>query len=182
MSKKVRDMVKNVIEENAVEFKKNTANAIYEKLNYRLGKEYVKVSKNFLTIKEDVDDVVAASVSQNAPSDSAMIGRGGGGAGGAPKPPSGTPGGKPGTKPKDPFGPGTREPPYAEDPGKWTGGERPSKGFPKENQGESDTEYQKRLNEWLRAREEYLKQLETYKNWQKWRKNNPNVPSRNLPK
>lgn len=96
MNKKVRDMVKNVIEENAVEFKKNTANAIYEKLNYRLGKEYVKVSKNFLTIKEATEGMVARNVPETNTSDSANMAAGGG-AGGAPKPPSGTPGKPPKT-------------------------------------------------------------------------------------
>jgi len=51
MSDNVRKMVKNVIEENAVDFKKATSKALYEKIGDRLKQEYVAVSQNLLKKK-----------------------------------------------------------------------------------------------------------------------------------
>lgn len=46
MTDKVKNMLKNVIEENAIEFKTATANALYEKIGDRLKEEYKNVAKN----------------------------------------------------------------------------------------------------------------------------------------
>lgn len=51
MSDNARKMVKNVIEENAVDFKKATSKALYEKIGDRLKQEYVAVSQNLLKKK-----------------------------------------------------------------------------------------------------------------------------------
>lgn len=44
MSNKVRTMIKDVIEENAVGFKTNASKALYEKVGSKLQKKYVEVS------------------------------------------------------------------------------------------------------------------------------------------
>jgi hypothetical protein len=48
MNNNVKKMVKNVIEENAVDFKKTTSKALYEKIGQRLKQEYIAVSQNLL--------------------------------------------------------------------------------------------------------------------------------------
>lgn len=54
MSKTVRSMVKNVIEENAVAFKNDASNALYQKVGKKLQEKYIKMSKNIF------EDVAAA--------------------------------------------------------------------------------------------------------------------------
>jgi hypothetical protein len=49
MNKNVKGMIKNVIEENAVGFKKSTADALYEKINHKLKDQYVAVAKNIFS-------------------------------------------------------------------------------------------------------------------------------------
>lgn len=58
MNDNVRKMVKNVIEENAVDFKKATSKALYEKIGDRLKQEYVAVSQNLL--KKNLNENVTA--------------------------------------------------------------------------------------------------------------------------
>jgi len=161
MNNKVKQMIKNVIEENAVEFKQNTSNAIYEKLNHRLSEEYINVSKNFLRINEDVDDVVSAGYSSLKPDESAAIsfGKGGAGSGGG-KPPAG-PSGKPGSKPG-------------------TGATKPSEPKPKPDQTPDEWQQEHKIpqikdypneDEWLKALKEYWQQLEDLKSkWRDWQK------------
>ena len=179
MSKKVRDMVKNVIEENAVEFKKNTANAIYEKLNYRLGKEYVKVSKNFLTIKEATEGMVARNVPETNTSDSANMAAGGG-AGGAPKPPGGTPGKPPKTPSQSPANiPGNPDAPKP----KYESEEQWMKDnpYPHLDDYPDYNAWRDAVKEWFLRREAFLKELWDFKHrhhktyppyrgpeWKKW--------------
>lgn len=56
MNNKIKVMIKDVVEENAVGFKKNTSDALYEKINNRLKDEYKNVSKKmFTTIKESAE-------------------------------------------------------------------------------------------------------------------------------
>jgi hypothetical protein len=45
MSKTTRDLMKNVIEENAVEFKKNMSEVLYDKVGKALSEKYVEMSK-----------------------------------------------------------------------------------------------------------------------------------------
>lgn len=45
MSKTARDLMKNVIEENAVEFKKNMSEVLYDKVGKALSEKYVEMSK-----------------------------------------------------------------------------------------------------------------------------------------
>jgi len=46
MTTKTRQIIKDVIEENAVECKKNTTKALYEKVGTKLQEKYVEISKN----------------------------------------------------------------------------------------------------------------------------------------
>ena len=56
MNNKIKVMIKDAVEENAVGFKKNTSDALYEKINNRLKDEYKNVSKKmFTTIKESAE-------------------------------------------------------------------------------------------------------------------------------
>lgn len=45
MNKTVRSMVKNVIEENAVAFKNDASNALYQKVGKKLQEKYISISK-----------------------------------------------------------------------------------------------------------------------------------------
>jgi len=46
MSKTARDLVKNVIEENALDFKKNVGSVLYNKVGNALSNKYVEMSKS----------------------------------------------------------------------------------------------------------------------------------------
>jgi hypothetical protein len=48
MSNKVKTMIKDVIEENAVNFKTNASNALYEKVGNKLQKKYVELSNQLI--------------------------------------------------------------------------------------------------------------------------------------
>lgn len=49
MNDKVKSMIKNVVEENAVGFKKSTSDALYEKINHKLKNQYVSVAKGIFS-------------------------------------------------------------------------------------------------------------------------------------
>lgn len=46
MNDKVKVMIKNVVEENAVGFKNSTSNALYQKVSNRLKEEYKNKAKS----------------------------------------------------------------------------------------------------------------------------------------
>lgn len=48
MKNKTRQMIKDVIQENAVSFKQNTAKALYCKISKKLDEQYKLVSQNLL--------------------------------------------------------------------------------------------------------------------------------------
>jgi hypothetical protein len=52
MKNKVREMIKNVVEENAVAFKQSTSNTLYTKVAKRLQEEYKNVAKNLMRPKQ----------------------------------------------------------------------------------------------------------------------------------
>lgn len=52
MKNKVKEMIKNVVEENAVAFKESTAKALYMKVGNRLQEQYKTVAKNILRPKQ----------------------------------------------------------------------------------------------------------------------------------
>jgi hypothetical protein len=55
MENKVSNLIKNVLEENAVKFKEHTSEILYSKVSNRLKQQYVEVSKNlFKNINENV--------------------------------------------------------------------------------------------------------------------------------
>lgn len=49
MSKTARDLVKNVIEENALDFKKNVGSVLYNKVGNALSNKYVEMSKSLFS-------------------------------------------------------------------------------------------------------------------------------------
>ena len=52
MKNNIRQMVKQVIEENAVNFKENTSKVLYGKVAQRLQEQYKTVAKTILNKKE----------------------------------------------------------------------------------------------------------------------------------
>jgi hypothetical protein len=55
MENKVSNLIKNVLEENALKFKEHTSEILYSKVSNRLKQQYVEVSKNlFKNINERV--------------------------------------------------------------------------------------------------------------------------------
>lgn len=46
MKNQTRQMIKDVIQENAVSFKENTAKTLYSKVSKKLEEQYIAVSKN----------------------------------------------------------------------------------------------------------------------------------------
>lgn len=75
MNDKVKIMIKNVVEENAVGFKNSTSGALYDKISNRLKDQYKETAKNLFNkgnLKEDVsiamgDPVVSAETAQMTP-------------------------------------------------------------------------------------------------------------------
>lgn len=55
MENKVSNLIKNVLEENALKFKEGTSEILYSKVSNRLKQQYVEVSKNlFKNVNENV--------------------------------------------------------------------------------------------------------------------------------
>jgi hypothetical protein len=56
MKNLTRQMIKDVIQENAVSFKETAGKAIYEKLGNKLEKRYVEISKELLRPKNETNN------------------------------------------------------------------------------------------------------------------------------
>lgn len=56
MKNNVRQMIKNVIEENAVNFKQSASSTLYTKVANRLQEQYKKVAHNFLSPKNETNN------------------------------------------------------------------------------------------------------------------------------
>lgn len=56
MKNKVREMIKNVVEENAVAFKDSTSKSLYGKVANRLQEQYKTVAKNILRQNNEADN------------------------------------------------------------------------------------------------------------------------------
>lgn len=56
MKNNVRQMIKNVIEENAVNFKESASSTLYTKVANRLQEQYKKVAHNFLSTKNETNN------------------------------------------------------------------------------------------------------------------------------
>lgn len=56
MKNKVREMIKSVVEENAVAFKESTAKALYSKVGNRLQEQYKTVAKNLLSQNDETNN------------------------------------------------------------------------------------------------------------------------------
>lgn len=56
MKNNVREMIKNVIEENAVNFKESTSKTLYTKIAGRLQEQYKQVAQNLLRPKNETNN------------------------------------------------------------------------------------------------------------------------------
>ncbi len=56
MKNNVREMIKSVVEENAVSFKENTSKTLYTKVANRLQEQYKKVAQNFMRPKNETNN------------------------------------------------------------------------------------------------------------------------------
>ena len=56
MKNDLREMLKNVVEENAVGFKNSTAKALYSKIANRLDEEYKNVAKTLMRPKNETNN------------------------------------------------------------------------------------------------------------------------------
>ena len=56
MKNNIREMLKSVVEENAVSFKENTANALYTKVANKLQEQYKNVAKTILGNKNEANN------------------------------------------------------------------------------------------------------------------------------
>lgn len=150
MKDKIQNLIKNVIEENAIKVKEATNQALYGKVGNRLKQEYINVSKNvFKSFNESVDPTVINNISTDdvASAVSAV-------------PPN--PGRPPRNSPKD-----DPEPPYAEDPGPWTGGPMPSReNYPKGKDGTN--QYLRDMQRWRQYFEIWKQEQEAFKRYVAW--------------
>lgn len=66
MNDKVKVMIKNVVEENAVGFKSSTATALYQKISNRLKEEYKNTAKTLFKKKDNLKEEVSMLASDSA--------------------------------------------------------------------------------------------------------------------
>lgn len=137
MENKVSNLIKNVLEENALKFKEGTSEILYSKVSNRLKQQYVEVSKNLFK-----------NVNENVRSPEYIV-----------DPEMSAPPAKGNDKPekpekKDPISRGPN-------PGPWTGGPRPQRSqFPPGTQGDNEYRYAceawyEKFSKWWVAHEAY---------------------------
>jgi len=56
MKNEVREIIKNVIEENAVSFKENAGKLLYAKVGTKLGERYKEVAKTIMEPKHEANN------------------------------------------------------------------------------------------------------------------------------
>jgi hypothetical protein len=137
MENKVSNLIKNVLEENALKFKQHTSEILYSKVSNRLKQQYVEVSKNLF---KNINERVGYPEYMVEPEMSA--------------PPPGKGDEKP---PKE-----DEKPSRGLNPGPWLGGRRPQRDqFPPGVDGENEyrlacEEWYDRWKQWWEANERYL--------------------------
>lgn len=162
----IKNLVKNVLEENIVKFKHQTSNVLYSKLTNRLKQEYVNVSKSMF--KNINESEASGPESMYFAADEMMVappGRGTGGSGTGPgqgKPKDSKPWPNPGPPPKNPWPNGP--------------GPRPNRdAYTKGSEG--DERYLQDLLEWeqrLREIKEYRERLRQWNtDYRRWREHIP---------
>ena len=160
MKDKIQNLLKNVIEENAVRVKEQTNNALYQKVGDRLKQEYVNVSRKlFNNLHEDFSIDPTSQTSQTFQTSqtyqhSNMM-AGGPGAGGAPGGKAGNKQGEnlnpdPGPRPENPFPNGLPKEPKRDQ-------------FPKGPEG--DKQFVEALREWRLAIERWKEYQKVLKEW-----------------
>lgn len=152
MKDKIQNLIKNVIEENAVRAKEQANKALYEKVGNRLKNEYINVSRRLFTgLNENVAQAEATM----------MVAPPGGGG-----PAQGNPGQGSG-------GSGTA--PEAPDPG-------PAPKKPIKEDGETDLSYERRLNKYYKDYEAWKKAKAAFDAWRRARNNDRPLGGQGEPK
>lgn len=147
MNKKAHEIVKNVVEENIIDFKKTTSEAIYEKLNNLLKSEYAHVAKKMFNEAANSSIQQGSEETFDSADEIVMQSPGGPSRGeGAPPP-------NPGPEPKEPTKPDRKKEPWD----KMTDDE-----FKKAME-----EYKKAYQKWYRAYERWTRMMEEYRAWQR---------------
>ena len=143
MKDKIQNLIKNVIEENAVRAKEQANKALYEKVGNRLKNEYINVSRRLFTgLNENMSALAQAETSMT------VAPPGGGPAQGNPGQGSG----------------GSGVAPEAPDPG-------PAPKKPTKEDGETDSSYERRLNKYYKDYEAWKKAKAAFDAWRKTRNN-----------
>lgn len=153
MKNKIQNLIKNVIEENAVRAKEQANKALYEKVGNRLKNEYINVSRRLFTgLNENVGGLSQGEVS--------MMG-----------PPGGPAQGQPGQG----QGSGGDVAPEAPNPG-------PAPKKPVNEPDETPDEYRERLEKYYRDYEAWKKAKKAYDAWLKTRNNGRPLGGQGEPK
>lgn len=147
MNDKVKTMVKNVVEENAVGFKQATSAALYDKINNKLKDQYKVVAKKLFSEAAEAPSAAMGGAGQSELSGQEMVqATPGGQSGSGQSRGQGAPPQKPGDRPPVPVEPNRKKEPW-----------------------KSMTD-----EEFARAIDDYRKQVRAYQEWQKkyqeWRK------------
>jgi hypothetical protein len=141
MKDKIQNLIKNVIEENAVRAKEQANKALYEKVGNRLKNEYINVSRRLFTgLNENASGLAQSEVSMMA------------------APPGGGP-----SQGNPSQGSGGREvAPEAPDPG-------PAPQKPIKKDGETASSFEKRLNQYYKDYEAWKKAKAAFDAYRKTR-------------
>jgi hypothetical protein len=132
MNNKVRNMIKSVVEENAIGFKAATSNALYEKIGNKLKDQYKVIAKDLFKKKITEEATLGSETGESASSEAAFV-----------------------LKPPSP------PPPSRQPPSRGVGSPPPDPGPPPtRREKESDEEFKKRMEEWRkrkRARDDWFR-------------------------
>lgn len=144
----IKNLVKNVLEENIVKFKDQTSNILYSKLTNRLKQEYVNVSKRMFKNINEAASPEAFAAAEGGP---------------AVPPGEQTP-----SRPRTPnitYG----APPPAENPG-------PAPKKPIRGDNETPAEYERRLNAYYESYNKWLEQYKAWQKYRAWQQGQGRKP------
>jgi septin family protein len=149
MKGEIKNLVKNVLEENIVKFQDQTSNVLYSKLTNRLKQEYVNVSKR---VFKNFNEAYSPDPSANT----VVVG-----------PPIGSEDTPKKQNPDITYG----VPPEAKDPG-------PAPKKPVKGKDETDEEFKKRIDQWYEDIAEWQQQYKAWKKYQAWLEGSGRKPNR----
>lgn len=158
MNKKVQEMLKNVVEENAVDFKKSMSNAIYEKVNNKLKQEYVNVAKKMFTEMAQTTNMAQGGADEptaEMEADEAMVAQSPGGRSRG----EGSPPPNPGPEPQPPTKPDREKEPWNK--------------MTDDQFNKAMEEYEKAYQKWKRSYNRWVQMMEEYRAWQRRQRRRP---------